>query len=333
MALALNIGPVGPSGGDDKQNKVWDVIIVGGGPAGAAAALYTARGNLDTLVLYRAEADGALGITSQIENYPGVPGPVSGYELLKTMREQAAKFGAQFEKGTVIGANLKSDIKEVYTEDGRVYKGKTVLIATGALERTSKIPGEDKFLGRGVSYCAICDAHFYKGKPVIVVGDSEYALEEAELLSRFASKVILVVPTKNIKAPPEMVEKLKSKENVEILLGYRPVEIVGKDAVEGLKVKTPEGEEKIIPAEGVFVFLGGSKPSVKWLMGQVELNEQGGVKVNPETMETSVPGVFAAGDVLGQRYKQAVIAAGQGVIAALNIDKYINNRKDVKVQW
>jgi len=329
MALSLNLGS---AGGDEKQSKVWDVLIVGGGPAGSAAALYTARGNLSTLVLYRAEADGALGITSSIENYPGVPGPISGYELLKRMRDQAKKFGAVFEKGTVIGANLKSDVKEVYTEDGRVYKAKTVLIATGALERTSKIPGEDEFLGRGVSYCAICDAHFYKGKPVIVVGDSEYALEEAELLSRFASKVVLVVPGSKIKAPPEMVKKLEEKENVEILTGCRPLRIVGKDAVEGLEVKCPDGV-KVIPGEGVFVFLGGSKPSVKWLMDQVELNENGGVKVNLETMETSVPGVFAAGDVLGQRYKQAVIAAGQGVIAALNIDKYLNNRDTVRVQW
>ncbi|RTZ59653.1 MAG: thioredoxin reductase [Gammaproteobacteria bacterium] len=331
MVLSLNIGSVGPT--DEKQNKVWDVIIVGGGPAGVSAALYTARGNLDTLVLYRAEADGALGITSNIENYPGVPGPISGYELLKLMRKQAKSFGAEFEKATVIGANLKSDVKEIYTEDGRVYKGKTVLIATGALERSSKIPGEDKFLGRGVSYCAICDAHFYQGKPVIVVGDSEYALEEAELLSRFASKVTLVVPTKRIKAPSEMVRQMETKENVEILLGRRPLEIVGKDSVEGLKVKCPSGDERVIPSEGVFVFLGGSKPSVNWLMGQVELNEKGGIKVNPETMETSVPGVFAAGDVLGQRYKQAVIAAAQGVIAALNIDKFLNKRGDVKIQW
>ena len=330
MALSLNIGGAGNV--DEKQNKVWDVIIVGGGPAGVAAALYTARGNLSTLVLYRAEADGALGITSNIENYPGVPGPISGYELLKIMRKQAKSFGAEFEKGTVIGSQLKKEIKEIYTEDGRVYKGKTVLIATGALERTSKIPGEDKFLGRGVSYCAICDAHFYKGRPAIEVGDSEYALEEAELLSRFASKVIIVVPSKKIKAPEEMVRQLEMKDNVEILLGCRPLEIVGKDVVEGLKVKCG-GEEKVIPADGVFVFLGGSKPSVNWLMGQVELNEKGGVKVNLETMETSVPGVYAAGDVLGQRYKQAVIAAGQGVIAALNIDKYLNKRKDVKVQW
>ena len=330
MQLNLNIGP---GGGDEKQNKVWDVIIVGGGPAGASAALYAARGGLSTLVLYRAEADGALGITSNIENYPGVPGPISGYELLKIMRKQAKAFGAEFEKGTVIGANLKGDIKEVYTEDGRVYKGKTVIIASGSLERTSKIKGEDEFLGRGVSYCAVCDAHFYQGKPVIVVGDSEYALEEAELLSRFASKVIIVVPGKEVKAPPEMVRQLEQKDNVEFILGARPIEIVGKDVVEGLKVRLPNGEEKIIPAEGVFVFLGGNKPSVKWLMGQVELNEQGGVKVNLETMETNVPGVYAAGDVLGQRYKQAVIAAAQGVIAALNADKYINQRGDIKIQW
>jgi thioredoxin reductase (NADPH) len=330
MQLNLNIGP---AGGDEKQNKVWDVIIVGGGPAGASAALYAARGGLSTLVLYRAEADGALGITSNIENYPGVPGPISGYELLKIMRKQAKAFGAEFEKGTVIGANLKGDIKEVYTEDGRVYKGKTVIIASGSLERTSKIKGEDEFLGRGVSYCAVCDAHFYQGKPVIVVGDSEYALEEAELLSRFASKVIIVVPGKEVKAPPEMVRQLEQKDNVEFILGARPIEIVGKDVVEGLKVRLPNGEEKVIPAEGVFVFLGGNKPSVKWLMGQVELNKQGGVKVNLETMETNVPGVYAAGDVLGQRYKQAVIAAAQGVIAALNADKYINQRGDIKIQW
>ncbi len=324
-------------GGDFSLNyqpeEIYDVIIIGAGPAGSTAALYTARAGLKTLVLYRAEADGALGVTQKIENYPGVPGPISGYELLKIMREQAKSFGAQFVRGKVIATDLTGEIKKVYTIDGREFRGKTVIIASGAMERANKFKGEEEFLGRGVSYCGVCDAAFFKDQPVAVIGEDDYGVEEAEFIARFASKVYFVVPGSRIKAPPEVVEEFKNLPNVEILLRHRVIEIVGDQVVKGLKVKDLNAkEEKILEVNGVFIFLGGTKPSVDFLMGQVEMTDDHCVVVNEEMM-TSIPGVFAAGDVLCTNIKQAVIAAADGCKAALAVDKFINKKAKITSQW
>lgn len=324
-------------GGDFSLNyqpeEIYDVIIIGAGPAGSTAALYTARAGLKTLVLYRAEADGALGVTQKIENYPGVPGPISGYELLKIMREQAKSFGAQFVRGKVIATDLTGEIKKVYTIDGREFRGKTVIIASGAMERANKFKGEEEFLGRGVSYCGVCDAAFFKDQPVAVIGEDDYGVEEAEFIARFASKVYFVVPGSRIKAPPEVVEEFKNLPNVEILLRHRVIEIVGDQVVKGLKVKDLNTkEEKILEVNGVFIFLGGTKPSVDFLMGQVEMTDDHCVVVNEEMM-TSIPGVFAAGDVLCTNIKQAVIAAADGCKAALAVDKFINKKAKITSQW
>ena len=318
---------------DFKTDKVYDVIIIGGGPAGSSAAIYTARAGLSTLVLYRAEADGALGVTQQIENYPGIRGPISGYELLKLIREHAKAFGAEFVRGKVIATDLLGEEKKVYTIDGREFKGRAVIIASGAMERKNKYKGEEELLGRGVSYCGVCDAAFFKNRPVAVIGEDDYALEEVEFISRFANKIYLVVPSSRIKAPHEIIEEIQQKENVEILLHHRVVEIVGTSVVEGLKVKNIDTrEEKTLPVDGVFIFLGGNKPSVDFLMNQVEMTEDHCIVVNEENM-TSVPGVFACGDVLCNNVKQAVIAAADGVKAALAVDKYLNKKAKISAQW
>ncbi len=318
---------------DYKPDKIYDVIIIGGGPAGASAAIYTSRAGLSTLVLYRAEADGALGVTQQIENYPGIRGPISGYELLKLIRDHAKAFGAEFVRGKVIATDILGEIKKVYTIDGREFKSRALIVASGAMERANKYKNEEELLGRGVSYCGVCDAAFFKNRPVAVIGDDDYALEETELISRFASKIYLIVPSSKIRAPHETIEEIREKQNVEILLHHRIIEILGTSLVEGIRVyDIDKKQEKTLTVDGVFIFLGGNKPSIDFLMNQVETTDGGCIVVNEENM-TSVSGVFACGDVLCNNIKQAVIAAADGVKAALAVDKYLKKKSKITAQW
>lgn len=295
----------------------FDVIIVGGGPAGATAALYSARAGLKTLVLDKSIETGALGLTSKIANYPGVPEEVSGVELVGRIWAQAAQFSAEFRKTQAVGVDFSQEVKTVMTADGGTYRGRAVILATGAMGRSSALPGEEQFLGRGVSYCATCDGAFFKEKDVLVYGSGAYAREEAEFLTRFAKTVHWVNPKKS------QGERMSEK-----ILNYpetRLTKVSGDSKVTGAEIADKDGV-RTVPVDGVFIFTAGNKPVVDYLFGNVSTNEKMCILVDKE-YRTNMPGVFACGDVLCNDVQQAVVAAGQGCIAALSADKYLRGRK------
>ncbi len=307
---------------------IYDVIIVGGGPGGLSAAQYASRAKLKTIVLDKSAAAGALAYTSHIENYPGLASPVSGRELLDIFRRQAVNFGTEYVEAQVIGVKLDTDVKEVFTME-KNYSGKAVIIATGSMGRKPTIKGEAEFLGRGVSYCAVCDAAFFKDKVVCVIGNSEEAVKEAGYLTRFAETVYLISPTEKLKVEshPSLEEK-----NLKIITESSAVSIEGGETVEKITLIGPDKQEKEIPLSGVFVYIHGSKPIVDFLYGALELKETECIEAN-RMMETSTPGVFAAGDVTCTEVRQVVIAAANGCLAALSAEKYIHRRSRLKSDW
>ncbi|RJR17305.1 MAG: FAD-binding protein [Nitrospiraceae bacterium] len=312
------------------MEKLYDVIIIGGGPAGLSAAQYASRYGLKTIVLDKSPTAGALAYSSKIENYPGVLEPLSGTELLGIFRKQAIKFGADYKESQVVGVRFEGDIKEVDVIDN-TYKGKTVIIATGSMGRKPSIPGEEQFLGRGVSYCAICDAAFYRNLTVCVIGDSEEAVKETELLAGFAKIVYLIAPSEDIKVPHD--HPVRSSDKITVLAGRRVTSIEGDSIVTKIKIKnTRSGDEQELPVDGVFVYLFGSQPVVDFLNSAMPLSDKSCIMTH-RTMETSIPGVFAAGDVTCGETRQVVTAAAYGCLAALSAEKYIHQRKRMRYDW
>ncbi|MBI3979783.1 MAG: FAD-dependent oxidoreductase [Chloroflexi bacterium] len=311
---------------------MYDVLIIGGGPAGATAALYAARARLKTLSVAKSLTGGALGITGKIANYPGVSEQITGPELLKRMQDHAALFGAQFLQTQVYGVDVDGEVKQAYTAAG-LLKGKTLIVCTGAGERANKLPGEDAYLGRGVSYCATCDGAFFADQEIAVVGNTEEAVEEALFLTKFARTLHFVTSTAKVQADPHEVERLAQSPKVKMRLRTSAKAVVGNGAVAGLRVLARGSkEEETIPVEGVFIYLPGNKPATEFLGGAVQLSPDGHIVTGPD-MSTNVPGVFAAGDVRGSDLQQAVIACSDGCIAAMAADRYINKRKSLASQW
>ena len=326
MEFDLNLGM--PETGMEND---YDVIIIGGGPGGASAAIYTARADLRTLVIDKGLTAGALGITAKISNYPGVPGPVSGAELVEIMRGQAESFGAEFLSDKVVGVEISGETKSVIAGTG-IYNAKALVLATGSMGRTSTVPGEAEFLGRGVSYCATCDGAFFRDQDVAVVGNNDEALEEALFLTKFASNVDLVVPTPALKARDALAQEALANPKINVRLGTRLKEITGNGKVGGVRVQPRSGQVVELPVSGAFVYLQGGRPITDYLMEQLETTEAGCLIVDSD-MQTTTPGVYAIGDLICTHIKQAVIAASDGVIAAVAIDKYINGRKALKNDW
>lgn len=325
LSLDFNLG----SGA--ANDTAYDVIIIGGGPAGSSAAIYTARGDLRTLVIDKGLTAGALGITSKISNYPGVPGTMTGAELVEIMREQAQSFGADYLTDKVIGLDLSADPKLVFAGTN-TFSAKVIILATGSMGRTSVVKGEEELLGRGVSYCATCDGAFFRDQDVAVVGNNDEALEEAFFLTKFARKVTLVVPTPELKARPELVAELDEHENITMMPATSLKEVVGNGKVEGVVIKPRGGEAVELPVSGAFIYLQGGKPITDYVMEQLPTTGDGCLVVD-ENLMTAVPGVFAVGDLLCTHVKQAVVAAADGVIAAIAADRFVHGRDKIRVDW
>jgi thioredoxin reductase (NADPH) len=309
--------------------KDYDLIIIGGGPAGLAAGLYAARGKLKTVIMDKSQFSGALAYTNKIENYPGV-GPISGIELLNNMRKQAIDFGAEYREHQVIGVDIKGEPKKVITMSGQ-YTGRAVIIATGAMGRRPTLKGEEEFLGKGVSYCASCDAAFFGGKVAAIIGSSVEALEEADAVARYAKKVYIISPHKKLPQSEEDQPVLKN-DKVEVLTGIGLKAIYGDEIVKGITVRDSSGKESNLEADGVFIYLQGTKPVTDFLADSLDLTEEGCIEVDRE-MRTTIDGVFAAGDVICKRVRQAIIASAEGCIAALSAERYLYHKKGMVLDW
>ena len=313
------------------NNKTWDVVIIGGGPAGTTAAIYTARAGLSTLVIDKGLTAGALGITSKIANYPGIKEEISGADLLQNMRDQAESFGAEYDSDKVIGTELRGEIKTVFTNNN-VYSTRSIIISTGSMGRGKRVNGEDKLLGHGVSYCATCDAAFFKNMDVAVAGSSDEAIEEALFLTKFVSKVHFLSPTPDLKAPQHLIDELLQNEMVSYYPGASLREVVGEKNVDAVVFSQRGQDVQTIPVKGAFIYLQGGKPITDFLAGQIEISDTGCLIVDKE-YHTPIPGVYAVGDVLCNHVKQAVIAAAEGAIAAIAVEKELNGRKQMMVDW
>ncbi len=309
--------------------QTYDLVIIGGGPAGSSAAVYAARGRLRTLVIDKAPTAGALALTHKIANYPGVLGEVTGLELLTLMRRQAKQFGATFVRSNIVSVDVDSDVKVVKLPEGEA-RGRSLFVAVGSRGRAAKVKGEERFEGRGVSYCATCDAAFFTDKTVAVVGDNAEAAEDTIQLARFASRVHVYLPGKSW-GRDVPVEQLEGLANVTVSPAQPLREVIGEDRFVGIAVG-PSGKEQRVDVDGVFVYLAGNRPGTDFLGDTVKRDEEGYVVVD-EYLRTSVEGVFAGGDARRTPVKQAVVAAADGAIAAMSADKHVNKRNRIVAQY
>lgn len=307
----------------EKRELVFDTVILGGGPAGLSAAIYAARGNIKTAVVDITMFGGQPSNYLEIENYPGFP-ISGGYDLMEKFEEHADKFGVEkFPMQEIQKIDLVSDTKIIESLD-TIFKAKTVIIATGAQAAKLGIPGEKEFLGRGVSYCAVCDGAFYKDKTVCVVGGGNAAVEEAGYLTKFANKVYLIHRRNKLRADKIVQERAFNNPKIEFLWNTIPVEIKGKNNVETLIVKDVLTDEiREIATDGVFPYIGFT-PNTNLFNGQLNQNQQGFIETN-SNLQTSIEGVFAAGDVRNTPLRQVITAASDGALAACSCVKYLEN--------
>jgi thioredoxin reductase (NADPH) len=304
---------------------MYDVIIIGSGSAGYAAAIYACRAGRKTLVLAGSIPGGQLMITSEVENYPGFPEGVLGPELMEKFRRQAERFGPEIVYDDVSFVDFSSRPFKVVA-GGKRYEGKSVIIATGANAKWLGLPSETKFRGRGVSSCATCDGFFFKGKDVVTVGGGDTAMEEANFLANITNSVTVVHRRDMLRASKIMQERATANPKIRFIWDSAVKEITGDDKVTGVQLHNlKSGKDSHVKAEGVFVAIG-YEPNTGFLKGKIELDSQGYVVTRKET-ETSVPGVFAAGDVRDHKYRQAITAAADGCKAAIDADRFLAEHK------
>ena len=304
------------------ENDVRDVIIVGGGPAGYTAALYAARANLHPLVIEGFSWGGQLMITSDVENYPGYPEGIMGPEMMQDFRRQAERFGAEFVTDDVTKVDLSERPFRVWVEDDE-YRARTVIVATGATARKLGLESERKLQGRGVSYCATCDAAFFPDKHVVVVGGGDSAMEEATFVTRFAAKVTIVHRREDFRASQIMLERARANDKIEWITNAVVDEVLGDGNVTGVRLRDVNTDETWeIEADGLFAAIGHD-PNTALFVDQLDHDDIGYLITKPGTTETNIPGVFAVGDVVDHTYRQAITAAGTGSMGALDAERYL----------
>ncbi len=322
MGLAPLFTGLGSDEAPAEKPAVYDVIIIGGGPAGLTAAIYTSRARLTTLLLTGTLPGGEPSNTDMVENYPGFPEGIVGAELAQRFQSQAERFGAEvlMEEATAVDFSQRPFTVQTYSG---AYKGETVIVATGAVPRRLGVPGEDKFYGRGVSACATCDGFFYKDKRVVVVGGGDSAIAEGLYLTRFASEVIVVHRRDQLRATKILQERAFANPKMRFVWDSVVDEILGEETVTGVRVRNVKtGETSVVETDGVFVYIG-MVPKTELFAGQLELDEQGYIVADRHQC-TSVRGVLAAGDVQDPEYRQVVIAAGTGAIAAMQAERLLS---------
>lgn len=304
-----------------------NVVIIGSGCAGLTAAIYAARANLKPLVLEGHEPGGQLSLTTHVENFPGFPEGIMGPELIENMKRQASRFGAEFKSGAVTEVDLSKRPFTV-TVNGEPHQTRTLIVAAGASARLLGLKGEKELIGRGVSTCATCDGYFFRGKPIAVVGGGDSAMEEANFLSRYASKVYLIHRRNDFRASKIMIDRAKANPKVEFVTPYVVDEILSPQGlVNGVKLRNLEtGAHKEIELDGVFVAIGHD-PNSTVFKGKLEMDGNGYLQAKHGGI-SNVPGVFIAGDVQDHRYRQAVTAAGSGCMAAIDAEKFLEEHKE-----
>jgi thioredoxin reductase (NADPH) len=306
------------------MSDVNEVVIVGSGPAGYTAAIYAARAQLKPIIYEGSvTAGGALMNTTEVENFPGFATGVMGPELMESMRKQVERFDAKIITDDIVSMKLTGEIKELTDGSGNTVKAKSVILAMGSAYKEIGLPNEKRLSGRGVSWCATCDGFFFRDQVIAVVGGGDSAMEEANFLTRFASKVVLIHRRDSFRASKIMVDRASANPKIEFLFNHEVIDVLGEEKVVGLKLKnTVSGEENVKDFTGLFVAIG-HLPRSELVVGQVELNSDGYVQVEGRSTKTKIPGVFACGDLVDFTYRQAITAAGSGCQAALDAERFL----------
>lgn len=300
---------------------MYDVLIIGAGPAGLTAGIYTSRGGLKTGIVEMGMPGGQAASTEKIENYPGFPEGIGGYELMNKFHLQAQAYGAEFIFEEAQSLDLQGNVKKIHTES-QTLESKAVIISAGSKPRLLNIPGEQAFHGRGVSYCATCDGAFFKGKKVVVIGGGDAALEEGSYLTKFADEVIIIHRRADFRAAEIAVQRAKNNSKIRFIYNTIVEEILGSDHVEGVKIRDLKTDEQsVLSADGIFIYVG-TEPNDKFLKGELKVDKKGYI-LTGNLLRTNINGVFAAGDIRDTSLRQVATAVGDGALAAVEVEKYL----------